>query len=60
MGNLTERDKAASDLRPLLSLSTPRTDTREILPPIAINPNPLDCEDDDDETGVILRTKLAR
>src|SRR5258708_39528044 len=38
MGNLTERAKAASDLRPLLSLSTPRTDTPVIRPPIAINP----------------------
>ncbi|HWA42576.1 MAG TPA: alkaline phosphatase family protein [Hypericibacter adhaerens] len=59
MSNLTERDKAAKDLRPLLSLATARTDAPATLPPVAVNPNPLDCEDDDDETGVILRTKLA-
>jgi phospholipase C len=59
MGNLTERDKAANDFRHLLSLATPRTDAPATLPPAAINPNPLDCEDDDDESGVILRTKLA-
>jgi phospholipase C len=59
MSNLTERDKAANDLRHLLSLATPRTDAPATLPPVAINPNPLDCEDDDDETGVILRMKLA-
>jgi hypothetical protein len=59
MDSLTERDRAANDFRHLLSLAAPRTDAPATLPPVAINPNPLPCEDDDDETGVILRTKLA-
>ena len=59
MASLTERDRVANDFRHLLSLATPRTDAPATLPPVAINPNPLPCEDDDDETGVVLRMKLA-
>jgi hypothetical protein len=59
MSNLTDRDREANDLRHLLSLTTARSDAPTTLPPVAVNPNPLDCEDDDDETGVILRTRLA-
>jgi phospholipase C len=58
MGNLTERDKVAHDVRHLLSLATPRTDAPAILPPVAVNPNPLDCDDEDDSV-VILRARLS-
>src|SRR5262249_32792808 len=58
MSNLTERDKAASDLQHLLSLSAPRTDTPALLKPAAVNPDPLPCDDEDDSV-VVLRTKLA-
>ncbi|QEX17950.1 hypothetical protein FRZ44_32540 [Hypericibacter terrae] len=59
MGHLTARDGAASDLLPLLSLGTPRTDAPLTLLPVADDLPPLPCDDDDDETGVILRMKLA-
>jgi phospholipase C len=59
MSSLTERDKAANALLHLLSLATPRTDAPTTLPPVAVNPNPLDCDDDDADSGVILRARLA-
>lgn len=50
LGNLTDRDKAASDVRKLLSLSQPRTDTPETLvSPVRPDP-PLACEADDEST----------
>jgi phospholipase C len=58
MHNLTERDKAANDLLHLLTLPSPRADAPTILPAPAVNPNPLDCEDDDDSV-VKLRARLA-
>lgn len=51
MGNLTNRDRAANDVLRLLPLTVPRTDTPATLPPVAVNPNPLNCEEDDDETA---------
>jgi phospholipase C len=59
MSSLTHRDKAANDLLHLLSLATPRTDAPMILPPVAVNPNPLPCDEDDADSGVILRARLA-
>jgi hypothetical protein len=59
MGHLTDRDAAAADLLPLLSLDTPRSDAPLVLPPVNDDPPTLGCEDEDDETGVILRTRLA-
>lgn len=59
MGHLTNRDAAAADLLPLVSLGTPRTDAPLTLPPVGDDLPPLDCDDEDDETGVILRMKLA-
>jgi hypothetical protein len=58
MSNLTERDRAANDFRHLLSLSRPRSDTPALLKPVAVNPHPLPCDDEDDSV-VVLRTKLA-
>jgi phospholipase C len=45
--NLTNRDKTANDLLHLLSLAQPRADTPAFLPPPAINPHPLRCEEDE-------------
>ncbi|MBN8736131.1 MAG: hypothetical protein J0H27_07660 [Xanthomonadales bacterium] len=59
MGHLTRRDAAAADLLPLVSLGTPRTDAPLTLSPVAADLPPLACDDEDDETGVILRAKLA-
>lgn len=59
MGHLTQRDAGAADLLPLLSLATRRTDAPVTLVPVAADLPPLDCGEEDDETGVILRTNLA-
>lgn len=59
MGHLTQRDAAAADLLPLVSLGTPRSDAPVTLPPVADDLPPLDCGDEDDETGANLRMKLA-
>ena len=42
-----------------MSLGTPRTDAPLTLSPVAADLPPLACDDEDDETGVILRAKLA-
>jgi len=47
---LTNRDQGANDFLHLLSLETPRADTPALLAEPATNPNPLPCEEDDDET----------
>jgi phospholipase C len=64
MGNLTNRDKAANDLLGLLTLTNPRSDCPTALPPVAVNPNPLNCEDDDDSVDALLlkrsELRLAR
>ena len=61
MRNLTERDKAAHDLRRLLSLDTPRTDAPTALPSPAVNPKPIGCEDDDSpESLQRQRSELLR
>jgi hypothetical protein len=49
----------AADLLPLVSLATPRTDAPVTLVPVADDLPPLDCGEEDDETGVILRMNLA-
>jgi phospholipase C len=59
MGHLTQRDAAAADLLSLVSLATPRTDAPVTLVPVADDLPPLDCGEEDDETGVILRMNLA-
>jgi len=53
MKNLTNRDKAANDFLHLISLDSPRTDTPTTLP-IAINPHPLNCEEDDETVDELL------
>lgn len=60
MSNLTSRDKAAKDLLSLLSLNSPRTDAPATLPPAAVNPHPLECEEDDEteETLMFRRSEL--
>jgi phospholipase C len=62
MGSMTERDRAANDFLHLIPLATPRTDAPATLPPVAINPNPLSCEEDDEETedGLLLRRSELR
>lgn len=56
LNNLTERDRLANDFIHLFSLDSPRTDTPTILPDAATNPNPLDCEEDDEtEDGLLLK-----
>jgi hypothetical protein len=50
LGNLTNRDQAASDVRSLLSLSAPRTDTPATLVSPAQPKPPLACEADDEST----------
>ena len=54
MGALTERDKAASDLLGLLPLARPRTDAPASLPPVAVNPDPLRCDEDEDTVDALL------
>jgi hypothetical protein len=62
MGSLTNRDQAARDLLHLLSLPTPRTDAPATLPPVTVNPHPLACEEDDEQTedGLLLRRSELR
>jgi len=64
MGNLTNRDLAATDFLRLLPLTSPRTDAPATLPPAAVNPNPLPCEEDEDvaesEDGLLLRRSELR
>jgi hypothetical protein len=54
MRNLTNRDKAASDLLHLVSLNSPRTDTPATLPEAAVNPHPLVCDEDEDGQDQLL------
>jgi phospholipase C len=58
MKNLTERDKAANDFRHLFALETPRTDAPATLPDPAVNPNPLRCEVDNEDTLLLRRSEL--
>jgi phospholipase C len=61
MGNLTNRDQAAEDVLRLLPLTAPRTDTPTVLPPVAVNPNPLNCDDDGANTQdglLLMRSEL--
>jgi phospholipase C len=58
MKNLTERDKVANDFRHLFALETPRTDAPATLPDPAVNPNPLRCEEDDEDTLLLRRSEL--
>jgi phospholipase C len=64
IGNLTNRDKAANDMLGLPILDTPRTDCLATLPPVAVNPNPLNCEGDDESVDVLMarrsELRLAR
>jgi phospholipase C len=62
MKNLTERDKAANDVLHLLSLSTARADAPTTLPDVAVNPSPLDCDDDalSEDSLMIQRSELRR
>jgi phospholipase C len=58
LGNLTNRDKAANDFSGLFSLRVPRGDAPVTLPDPAINPNPLDCEEDDEDGLLAKRSEL--
>jgi hypothetical protein len=64
IGAMTNRDRAAKDVRGLLSLATPRTDCPTALPPVAVNPDPLDCGDDNESRDALLlrcsQLRLAR
>jgi phospholipase C len=60
IGALTDRDRAASDVLGLLPLSSPRTDTPAELPPVAVNPDPMDCGDDDSADALLLRRSELR
>ena len=48
----------------LLSLATPRTDSPAVLPPVAVNPHPLDCGDESESKDALLlrrsQLRLAR
>jgi phospholipase C len=58
MQNLTNRDKAANDFLHLLNLNTARTDPPTTLPSPAVNPNPLQCEADDQDKLMGRRSEL--
>ena len=58
MKNLTNRDKSANDFLHLFALETPRTDAPTSLPDPAVNPNPLRCGDDDEDTLLLQRSEL--
>jgi phospholipase C len=58
MKNLTERDKAANDFSHLFALETPRADAPVTLPDPAVNPSPLRCEEDDEDTLLLRRSEL--
>jgi phospholipase C len=61
MGHLTRRDEAAADLLRLLQLAAPRTDAPTVLPPVAVNPDPLPCDDEDDSVdGLLLKRSRLR
>lgn len=61
MNNLTNRDKAANDFLHLLSLASPRTDAPTTLPDAAINPQPLNCEEDQEtEDRLLLKRSELR
>ena len=59
MRNLTERDKAANDLLHLLRLASARTDAPTSLDPPAVNPKPLPCEEEDDESSASLQRQRS-
>jgi hypothetical protein len=59
MGHLTDRDHEANDFLHLLPLSVPRTDAPTALPPVAVNPHPLPCDDEEDG-GETVDTILLR
>src|SRR5581483_3305050 len=50
MKPLTKRDAAANDFLHLFSLDTPRDDAPTTLDAPAVNPDPLGCEEDDEDT----------
>jgi phospholipase C len=56
--SLTNRDQAANDLLHLLSLEAPRADAPASLPEPARNPDPLDCDDDDEDVLLRKRAEL--
>ncbi len=64
LGHLTQRDAAAADLLHLLTLATPRSDAPTTLPPVAVNPDPLPCDDEKDTADALLlkrsQLRLAR
>ena len=60
MENLTERDRAANDLLRLLTLEAPRDDAPTSLPEPATNPDPLDCEADEDEDVLLAKRSELR
>jgi hypothetical protein len=59
MGSLTNRDKAANDVRHLLALQNPRTDAPLTLDPPAVSSIPLPCEDDDETIEDLLMKQRA-
>ena len=58
MNSLTNRDQAALDFLHLLPLANPRTDTPATLPAVAINPDPLRCEEDTEDRLLLRRSEL--
>ncbi len=60
MSAMTNRDRAAKDVRGLLSLPTLRTDCPTALPPVAANPDPLDCGDNESKDMLLLRRSQLR
>jgi phospholipase C len=59
MDNLTNRDKAANDVRHLLGLQNPRTDAPVTLHAPATSDIPLSCEDDDETIEDLLMEQRA-
>ena len=59
MDNLTNRDKAANDVRHLLGLQNPRADAPVTLHAPATSDNPLSCEDDDETIEDLLMEQRA-
>jgi phospholipase C len=60
MGNLTDRDEEANDFLHLLPLTSPRTDAPATLPPVAVDPNPLSCDDEGDDVDAVDTLLLRR
>jgi phospholipase C len=56
--NLTNRDKSANDFLHLLPLTSPRTDAPTSLN-VAVNPDPLPCEEDDESVDQLLVKRSA-